>query len=106
MNFKDLQFSIGKFKADVSSQLAKNNPLQKQDTKTLSLWIFQERNDLASMRTMAYERSETNKALKQWVKEEVDEEKRENGRDLEVRMKHRIYKDNPSDRAMLGYCGR
>ncbi|KAL0135968.1 Eisosome component PIL1-domain-containing protein [Mucor lusitanicus] len=83
MNFKDLQFSIGKFKADVSSQLAKNNPLQKQDTKALSLWIFQERNDLASMRTMAYERSETNKALKQWVKEEVDEEKLENGRDLE-----------------------
>ncbi|KAI8647689.1 Eisosome component PIL1-domain-containing protein [Parasitella parasitica] len=83
MNFKDLQFSIGKFKADVSSQLAKNNPLQKQDTKALSLWIFQERNDLASMRTMAYERSETNKALKQWVKEEVDDEKLENGRDLE-----------------------
>lgn len=84
MNFKDLQFSIGKFKADVSSQIAKNNPLQKQDTKALSLWIFQERNDLASMRTMAYERSETHKALKQWVKEEADEEKSENGRDLEV----------------------
>lgn len=84
MNFKDLQYSIGKFKADVHSQLAKNNPLQKQDTKALSLWIFQEWNDLASMRTMTYERSETIKALKEWVKEEVEEEKVENARDLEV----------------------
>lgn len=84
MNFKDLQYSIGKFKADVHSQIAKNNPLQKQDTKALSLWIFQERNDLASMRTMTYERSETVKALKEWVKEEIEEEKLENARDLEV----------------------
>lgn len=69
MNFKDLQYSIGKLKSDVQSQLARNNPMQKQDTKSLSLWIFEERNDLASMRTLAYQRLETNKALKQWVTE-------------------------------------
>lgn len=85
MNFKDLQFSYNKFKTDVQSQLAKNNPMQKQDTKALSMWIFQERSDLATMRTMAYQRTETNKALKAWVKEEVEEEKPENGRDLEVK---------------------
>ncbi|KAI9483813.1 MAG: hypothetical protein EXX96DRAFT_479249 [Benjaminiella poitrasii] len=84
MNFKDLQYSIGKFKADVHSQIAKNNPLQKQDTRALSLWISQERYDLASMRTVAYERSETVKALKNWIKEEMVEEKPENARDLEV----------------------
>lgn len=73
MNFKDFQFSIGKLKADVHSQIAKNNPLHRQDTKALSLWIYQERTDLASMRTMAYERSETIKALKAWIKEEEEE---------------------------------
>ncbi|KAI8990871.1 hypothetical protein BDF20DRAFT_6699 [Mycotypha africana] len=83
MNFKDLQFSIGKLKADVHSQIAKNNPLQKQDTKALSMWIFQERNDLATMRTKAYKQSETIKALKEWVKEEVAEETIDNSRDLE-----------------------
>lgn len=86
MTFKDFQFSYNKFKTDVQSQLAKNNPMQKQDTKTLSMWIFQERSDLATMRTMAYQRTETNKALKEWVKEEVEEEKTENGRDIEVRI--------------------
>jgi hypothetical protein len=83
MNFKDLQFSIGKLKADVHSQIARNNPMQKQDTKALSLWIFQERNDLATLRTLAYQHSETNKALKGWIKEEIAEEKPENARDLE-----------------------
>ncbi|KAI8375510.1 hypothetical protein BD560DRAFT_392528 [Blakeslea trispora] len=91
MNFKDLQYSIGKFKADIHSQIAKSNPLQKQDTKALSLWIFQERNDLASMRTLAYERSETNKALKQWLKQECEEEKPENSRDLEVSLQWAFY---------------
>ncbi|KAI7904192.1 uncharacterized protein BX663DRAFT_432177 [Cokeromyces recurvatus] len=83
MNFKDLQYSIGKFKADVHSQIAKKNPLQKQDTKALSTWISQERYDLASMKTVAYERSETVKALKDWIKEEAAEEKSENAQDLE-----------------------
>ncbi|OBZ80274.1 Sphingolipid long chain base-responsive protein PIL1, partial [Choanephora cucurbitarum] len=83
MNFKDLQYSIGKFKTDIHSQIVKSNPLQKQDTKALSLWIFQERNDLASMRTLAYERSETNKALKAWTQQECEEDKTENSRDLE-----------------------
>lgn len=84
MSLKGLQFSYNKFKTDVQSQIAKNNPMQKQDTKSLSLWIFQERSDLATMRTMAYQKTETVKALKDWVKEEVEEEKTENGRDLEV----------------------
>ncbi|KAI8374987.1 Eisosome component PIL1-domain-containing protein [Choanephora cucurbitarum] len=83
MNFKDLQYSIGKFKTDIHSQIVKSNPLQKQDTKALSLWIFQERNDLASMRTLAYERSETNKALKAWTQQECEEDKTESSRDLE-----------------------
>lgn len=83
MSLKGLHFSYNKFKTDVQSQIAKNNPMQKQDTKSLSMWIFQERSDLATMRTMAYQRKETVKALKDWVKEEVDEEKLENGRDLE-----------------------
>ncbi|KAI8978059.1 Eisosome component PIL1-domain-containing protein [Pilobolus umbonatus] len=83
MNFRDLQFNISKFKADVHSQIVKNNPMQKQDTKSLSLWIFQERNDLATLRSLAYHHSETNKALKQWIDDEVEEEKDENGRDLD-----------------------
>jgi hypothetical protein len=107
MNFKDLQYSIGKFKTDFSSQIAKNNPLQKQDTKALSLWIFQERNDLASMRTLAYERLETNKALKQWVKDEVEEEKPENGRDLEVKLFGKLEIVNPIEQIVcLGPCWR
>lgn len=81
MNFKDLQYSIGKLKSDVQTHLAKNNPMQKQDTKSLSLWIFEERNDLASMRTLGYQRSETNKALKTWVSEDMTGE---NTKDLEV----------------------
>ncbi|KAI8367629.1 Eisosome component PIL1-domain-containing protein [Radiomyces spectabilis] len=83
MNFKDLQYSLGKLTTDVRSQIARNNPLQKQDTKTLSLWIFGERNDLATMRTSAYQRSETNKVFKQWTKEECQNEKGNNGQDLE-----------------------
>lgn len=83
MNFKDFQFSIGKLKADVHSQIARNNPLHKQDTKALSLWIYQERTDLASMRTITYERSETIKALKAWIKEQVEEESN-NAEDLQV----------------------
>lgn len=86
MSLKGLHFSYNKFKTDVQSQIAKNNPMQKQDTKSLSMWIFQERSDLATMRTMAYQRTETVKALKDWVKEEVEEEKIENGRDLEVKL--------------------
>ncbi|KAI9338049.1 hypothetical protein BD770DRAFT_331567 [Pilaira anomala] len=83
MTLKNLQFSYNKFKTDVQSQIARSNPMQKQDTKALSMWIFQERSDLATMRTMAYQRKETVKALKDWIKEEVEEESVENGRDLE-----------------------
>ncbi|CAO3685794.1 unnamed protein product [Rhizopus stolonifer] len=80
MNFKNLQYSIGKLKSNVQTHLAKNNPMQKQDTKSLSLWIFEERNDLASMRTLGYQRSETNKALKTWISEDMTGE---NTKDLE-----------------------
>lgn len=82
MNFKDLQYSIGKFKTDVQSQIAKSNPMQKQDTKSLSMWIFHERNDLASMRTLSYQRAETNRAIRQWVKDEIAES---NCEDIEVK---------------------
>ncbi|CAO3593341.1 unnamed protein product [Absidia cylindrospora] len=67
MNFKDLQFSLGKLSSDVKSHMAKNNPLHKQDTKALSVWIFQERNDLATMRTLAYRRGETTKSFREWT---------------------------------------
>ncbi|SAM06274.1 hypothetical protein [Absidia glauca] len=67
MNFKDLQFSLGKLSSDVKSHMAKKNPLHKQDTKALSVWIFQERNDLATMRTLAYRRGETNKSFREWT---------------------------------------
>lgn len=90
MSLKGLHFSYNKFKTDVQSQIAKNNPMQKQDTKSLSMWIFQERSDLATMRTMAYQRTETVKALKDWVQEEVEEEKTENGRDLEVNFSFKL----------------
>ncbi|ORX59006.1 hypothetical protein DM01DRAFT_1333599 [Hesseltinella vesiculosa] len=83
MNFKDLQFSIGRLTTDVHSKLARNNPLQKQDTKTLSMWIFNERNNLASMRTLAYQHSETNKMFKEWAKEELINDKGESSRDIE-----------------------
>ncbi|KAI8096513.1 Eisosome component PIL1-domain-containing protein [Halteromyces radiatus] len=83
MNFKDLQFSIGRLTTDMRSQLARNNPLQKQDTKALSMWIFNERNNLATMRTLNYQQSETNKVFQQWTKEELLNDKAENGRDIE-----------------------
>ncbi|KAI9303820.1 hypothetical protein BJ944DRAFT_164758 [Cunninghamella echinulata] len=67
MNFKDLQFSLGKLSSDVKTHIAKKNPLHKQDTKTLSLWIFHERNDLATMKTLAYRKGETNKSFKEWI---------------------------------------
>jgi hypothetical protein len=67
MNFKDLQFSLGKLSSDVKSHMAKKNPLYKNDTKVLSVWIFQERNDLATMRTLAYRRGETNTSFREWT---------------------------------------
>ncbi|ORZ10163.1 hypothetical protein BCR42DRAFT_334121 [Absidia repens] len=83
MNFKDLQYSIGRITTDVRSQLARNNPLQNQDTKALSMWIYNERNNLATMRTLAYQQSETIKVFQQWTKEELMNDKEENGRDIE-----------------------
>ncbi|KAF7728392.1 hypothetical protein EC973_006200 [Apophysomyces ossiformis] len=83
MKYKDLQYSLGKIGADVRSQLASSNPLQKQDTKGLSLWIYGERNDLASLRTLLYQRSKTNKAFEEWTKEESQESGGKEGRDLE-----------------------
>ncbi|KAI9271337.1 Eisosome component PIL1-domain-containing protein [Sporodiniella umbellata] len=89
MNFKDLQYSIGKLKSDVQTHLAKNNPMQKQDTKGLSLWIFEERNDLASMKTLSYQKSETNKALKSWIDEDMAGD---NTRDLEDVVGDKIFR--------------
>ncbi|CAO3589172.1 unnamed protein product [Absidia cylindrospora] len=83
MNFKDFQYSIGRLTTDVRSQLARNNPLQNQDTKALSMWIFNERNNLATMRTLAYQQSETIKVFQQWTKEELMNDKEEDGRDIE-----------------------
>lgn len=70
MAFRDLQFNIGKLTTNVKSQVAKNNPLQNQDTRALNLWLFEERNDLSNMKTTAYHHAETNKAFLEWVKEE------------------------------------
>ena len=81
MAFKDLHYSLGKFKTDVRSQLARNNPMQKPDTKALSMWIFEERNDLAAMRVSAYHRVETTKSFTGWIDEHQDE-------DLGVKKKH------------------
>ena len=82
MNFRDLQFSIGKLTTGAYSHLAKKNPLQKQDTRALSSWIFEERNSLYIMKMLAYHRSETNQAFDQWIKDEVKEKPSDN-KDLE-----------------------
>ena len=74
MTFKDLHYSLGKFKTDVRSQLARKNPLQKPDTKALSMWIFEERNDLKAMRVSAYHRDETTKSFLDWIVEHEDED--------------------------------
>ncbi|KAI7889685.1 Eisosome component PIL1-domain-containing protein [Mucor mucedo] len=71
MNFKDLQFNIGKLSTNVKSHVAKNNPLQNPDTRALNLWLFEERDDLSNMRTNTYHHAETNKAFLDWVKEEL-----------------------------------
>lgn len=86
MNFKDLQFSLGKLTTGAYSHFARNNPLQKQDTKALSAWIFEERNDLYVTRMRAYHHGETLRAFEHWIKEEHQEGK-EDARDLEVRGK-------------------
>ncbi|ORY95373.1 hypothetical protein BCR43DRAFT_423095, partial [Syncephalastrum racemosum] len=70
MNFKDLHYSLGKIKTDVWSQLARKNPLQSPDSKPLSLWIFEERNDLAAMRMAAYHHGETGQAFRQYIQSE------------------------------------
>lgn len=70
MNFKDLQYSISKLTTQVQSQVARNNPLQNQDTKSLNYWLFQERNELATLRTKAYQQLETSKAFIDWVNDE------------------------------------
>lgn len=75
MNFKDLQFNIGKLTTNVKSQVARNNPLQNHDTRSLNLWLFEERNDLSFMRTTAYHHAETNKAFLEWIKDELEKNK-------------------------------
>lgn len=70
MNFKDLQYSISKLTTQVQSQVARNNPLQNQDTRSLNYWLFQERNELATLRTKAYQQLETSKAFMDWVNDE------------------------------------
>lgn len=88
MNFKDLQFNIGKLTTNVKSQVAKNNPLQNHDTRSLNLWLFEERNDLAYMRTAGYHHAETNKAFLDWVKDELakNRDNQEYSQDIEVCM--------------------
>ncbi|KAL9541453.1 hypothetical protein MBANPS3_009115 [Mucor bainieri] len=75
MNFKDLQFNIGKLTTNVKSQVARNNPLQNHDTRSLNLWLFEERNDLSFMRTTAYHHAETNKTFLEWIKDELEKNK-------------------------------
>ncbi|KAI9316000.1 Eisosome component PIL1-domain-containing protein [Dichotomocladium elegans] len=82
MNFKDLQFSIGKLTTAAQSHIARKNPLQNQETKTLSGWIFEERNVLSNMRTLTYHHSETNKAMDEWINEECQNAKEEDNKDL------------------------
>jgi hypothetical protein len=86
MSFRDFQYSFGKFKTNVEGQFVKHIPYKNQDTKQLSLWIFRERNDLSSLRTLAYQHSETNKALSNWINED------ESNADLKVR-KTNIFND-------------
>ncbi|KAI9283996.1 hypothetical protein BC943DRAFT_280236 [Umbelopsis sp. AD052] len=76
MAFRDFQHSLGKLTSEVKSQIAKNNPLQNEETKKMSMWIFQERNILAETKTLAYEHGEANKLMKAWAAEE--------GQDIEV----------------------
>ncbi|KAI8079687.1 uncharacterized protein B0P05DRAFT_445908, partial [Gilbertella persicaria] len=71
MNFKDLQYNIGKLTTNVKSQVARNNPLQSQDTRSLNLWLFEECNDLAFMKKTAYHHGETNKAFLEWIHDDV-----------------------------------
>ncbi|ORX63184.1 hypothetical protein DM01DRAFT_1267041, partial [Hesseltinella vesiculosa] len=66
MTFKDLQYSIGKLSSDVQSHMAKNNPLHNQNTKALSVWISHERHDLAAMKTLAYQKQDTNNSFREW----------------------------------------
>ncbi|KAG0744800.1 hypothetical protein G6F16_006718 [Rhizopus arrhizus] len=75
MSFKDLQYSISKLTTNVQSQVARNNPLQNPDTKCLNYWLFQERNELAVLKTKTYQHTETNKAFREWVDEEREKNK-------------------------------
>ncbi|KAI8577846.1 hypothetical protein K450DRAFT_273505 [Umbelopsis ramanniana AG] len=70
MAFRDFQHSLGKLTSEVKSQIAKNNPLQNEETKKMSMWIFQERNILAETKTLAYEHGEANKLMKAWAADE------------------------------------
>ncbi|KAF7725062.1 hypothetical protein EC973_000469 [Apophysomyces ossiformis] len=70
MSFKNIQATWGKLGNEVMSQVARNNPLQKQDTKAISLWIFEERNDLAAMRTAVHHHNTINQSFAEWIKDE------------------------------------
>ncbi|KAL0094777.1 Eisosome component PIL1-domain-containing protein [Phycomyces blakesleeanus] len=84
MNFtKGLQTSWDKITHDVKSQIARSNPLQHPDTKTLSMWIYEERDTLASIKATAYHHAEANKGLAEWLKSEQEKYPREDVRDLE-----------------------
>lgn len=99
MNFtKDLQFNIGKLTTNVKSQVAKNNPLQNQDTRALNLWLFEERNDLSFMKTTAYHHAETNKAFGNWITEDLAKNQNlENyTEDMEVKKKKKLKKTKSS----------
>ncbi|KAI9028266.1 Eisosome component PIL1-domain-containing protein [Phycomyces nitens] len=84
MNFtKGLQTSWDKIAHDVKSQIARSNPLQHPDTKTLSMWIYEERDTLASIKATAYHHSQANQGLAEWLKSEQSRYPREDVRDLE-----------------------
>ncbi|KAI8370882.1 hypothetical protein EDC96DRAFT_421907, partial [Choanephora cucurbitarum] len=68
---KDFQYQLNKIKSTVKSQAVRNNPLQNQETRSLNLWLFEECNDLASLKATAYHHTETNKALFEWIQQEA-----------------------------------
>ncbi|OBZ91784.1 hypothetical protein A0J61_00145 [Choanephora cucurbitarum] len=68
---KDLQYQLNKIKSAVKSQAVRNNPLQNQETRSFNLWLFEECNDLASLKATAYHHAETNKALLEWIQQEA-----------------------------------
>lgn len=102
MNFKDLQFNIGKLTTNVKSQVARNNPLQNHDTRSLNLWLFEERNDLSFMRTTAYHHAETNKAFLEWIKDELEKNKQHENYSEDIEVPEHDPKNEYTDASCIG----